>query len=279
MNQTILITGASSGIGLSTARKFESQGWNVVATMPDISVPHGLTESSTLAIVALDVRNATQCAEAVATTLERFGKLDALLSNAGYGQYGAFEAISPEQIQDQFDVNVFGAMNILRAVLPNFRSRARGLVLVTSSAGAKVGLPTSEIYISSKFALEGFFESMWYELRATGVEVKIIEPGGVDTQFHEVADRRTAGGGGIPIYDRIYRKVVEQRDRIIASGELTSSDDVASAIFNAATDNSAQLRYVIGEDAKGLVAAVRNNAEAEVLSMIAGQYGLSEIIG
>lgn len=277
MTKTILITGASSGIGRSAARKFESEGWNVVATMPDLSAPHGLSETASLILAPLDVRDEAQCAEAVATATARFGQIDALLSNAGYGQYGAFEAISPEQIQNQFAVNVFGAMNVLRAVLPDFRAQGHGLVLVTSSAGAKVGLPTSELYISSKFALEGFFESIWYELRAVGVVVKLIEPGGVDTGFHKVADSQTAGGGGIRAYEDIYRKIVANRDRIIASGELVSPEKVAGAIFEAAIDGTAQLRYVVGEDAETLVAAVHDKPEAEVLGMIARQYGLPEI--
>lgn len=277
MTKTILITGASSGIGRSAARKFESEGWNVVATMPDIAAPHGLIKSARLLVAPLDVRYETQCTQSVATAVAHFGHVDALLSNAGFGQYGAFEAISPQQIENQFAVNVFGAMNVLRAVLPGFRARGQGLVLVTSSAGARVGLPTSGLYISSKFALEGFFESIWYELGAVGVGVKLIEPGGVDTGFHEVADRQTAAGGGIQVYEDLYRKIVANRDRIIASGELASSEYVADAIFDAATDGTSRLRYVVGDDAQALVAAVHDKPEAEVLGMIAHQYGLSEI--
>ncbi len=168
-------------------------------------------------------------------------------------------------------------MHVLRAVLPGFRARGHGLVLVTSSAGARVGLPTSEIYISSKFALEGFFESIWSELRAVGVGVKLIEPGGVDTDFHEIADRRTAAGGGIEIYEDMYRKIVTVRDLIIDSGELASPKAVADAIFIAATDNTGRLRYVVGEDEAALVSAVYGKSEAEVLGMIANQYGLPEI--
>lgn len=277
MTMTILITGASSGIGRSAARKFESEGWNVVATMPNTAAPHGLNESERLLVAPLDVRDETQCAQAVATATARFGHIDALLSNAGFGQYGAFEAISPKQIEDQFAVNVFGAMNVLRAVLPGLRARGHGLVLVTSSAGARVGLPTSELYISSKFALEGFFESIWYELRAVGVGVKLIEPGGVDTDFHEVAERQTAAGGGIEVYKDLYRKIVASREEIIASGVNSSPEDVADAIFDAATDGTSRLRYVVGDDAEVLVAAVRDKPEAEVLRMIARQYGLDDI--
>lgn len=277
MTKTILITGASSGIGRAAAERFAREGWNVLATMPDPSKSHGLVGTDHLVTASLDVRDAGQCAQAVAIAMARFGQIDVLLSNAGFGQYGAFEAISPEQIQDQFDVNVFGAMNVLRAVLPGFRARRQGLVLVTSSAGAKVGLPTSALYISSKFALEGFFESIWYELRAFGVGVKLIEPGGVDTGFHEVADRLTATGGGIEAYEDLYGKIVANRDRIIASGELVSADDVAAAIFGAATDGTDRLRYLVGKDAEQLVAAVHDKPEAEVLGMIARQYGLPEL--
>ena len=277
MTQTILITGASSGIGRSAARKFHREGWNVVATMPDIAAPHGIDESARLLVAPLDVRDEAQCAHVVAAASTRFGRIDALLSNAGFGQYGAFEAVSPKQIEDQFAVNVFGAMNVLRVVLPGFRARGRGRGLVTSSAGATIGLPTSELYISSKFALEGFFESAWYELRAVGVGVKLIEPGGVDTDFHRVADRETAAGGGIEVYEDLYRKIVANRGKIIASGVQSSPEDVADAIFDAATDGTSRLRYVVGDDAEALIAAVRDRPEAEVLGMIARQYGLAEI--
>ena len=277
MTKTILITGASSGIGRSAARKFNNEGWNVLATMPDLSAPHGLTESASLILAQLDVRVEVQCGEVVSMVAERFGTLDALLSNAGFGQYGAFEAITPSQIQDQFAVNVFGAMNILRAVLPGFRAQRSGLVLVTSSAGGRIGLPTSGLYISSKFALEGFFESVWYELRAVGVAVKLIEPGGVDTGFHAAAERKTAGGGGIDAYERVYRTIARKRDEIIASGSNASPDHVAAAIFSAATDGGSRLRYVVGTDAEELVSAVHEKAEAEVLGMVARQYGLSEL--
>jgi short-subunit dehydrogenase len=165
---------------------------------------------------------------------------------------------------------------VLRAALPGFRART-GAGAFTSSAGARVGLPTSELYISSKFALEGFFESIWYELRAIGVAVKLIEPGGVATGFHAFADGNTAGGGGIGVYDQIYAKVVENRDRIIASGKLSSAEQVADAMFQAATDGTARLRYVAGEDAQVLVENVRAKPEAEVLGMIAREYGLSEL--
>lgn len=277
MTKTILITGASSGIGRASAQKFEREGWNVVATMPDTNVPHGLAESDRLLIAPLDVRDEAQCAQAVVAAKARFGQVDALLSNAGYGQYGVFEAISSHQIEEQFAVNVFGAMNVLRAVLPDFRARGQGLVLVTSSAGARIGLPASGLYISSKFALEGFFESAWYELRAIGVEVKLIEPGGVDTDFHKVADEHTAGDGGMEAYKELHRTIVANRNRLIASGDLSSSEHVADAIFGAATDGTSQLRYVVGDDAQGLIAAVRNMPEADVLGMIARKYGLSSI--
>ncbi|MET3528533.1 SDR family oxidoreductase [Phenylobacterium koreense] len=277
MPKTILITGASSGIGRAAAQRFAAGGWNVVATMPDVAAAHGLVPSERLMIHPMDVRDERQCADAVVAAVGQFGQIDALLSNAGYGQYGAFEAISQQQIHDQFAVNVFGAMNILRAVLPGFRARGAGTVLVTSSAGARVGLPTSELYISTKFALEGFFESIWYELRAVGVAVKLIEPGGVETDFHSTADRKTAGGGGIAAYETIYAKVVQHRDMIIASGTLAKAEQVADVLIRAATDGDTKLRYLVGEDAVALVAAVREKPEAEALGMIAREYGLPEL--
>ncbi len=273
--QTILITGASSGIGKASAETFAAKGWNVCATMPEIAADESLKQIPNVLVARLDVRDEASIADAVAECKARFGRIDTLLSNAGYGQYGVFEGISKEQIQAEFDVNVFGAMNVLRAVLPEFRASGGGQVLVTSSAGGIYGLPTMTLYITSKFAAEGFFESVAYELATQNIVVKLIEPGGVDTNFHSTAARLTTGDGGIAAYTDIYERVAATVAKIIDSHSNLSTGEVADAIYKAATDGTNRLRYVVGKDAESTIAARREMPEQEFRDLIKSEFGLA----
>lgn len=279
MAKTILITGASSGIGRAAAVLFLERGWNVVATMPEPASGEALAGHDNLLVAMLDVRDEASIAKALAAGRDRFGSIDAVLSNAGYGQYGVFEGISPAQVKMQFDVNVFGAMNVLRAVLPEFRSNGGGLVLVTSSSGGIYGLPTMSLYITTKFAIEGFFESVSYELASQGVAVKLIEPGGVETNFHETAAGLSTGDGGIPSYREFNARVTAVVDRIIARHELVRAEEVAEVLFEAANDGKDQLRYVVGPDAAKIIDARRTMPEIDFRRLIASEFGVTPMPG
>lgn len=273
--QTILITGASSGIGKAAAKTFADKGWNVIATMRAVAPGESLKQIPNVLVAHLDVRDEESIVSAIAQGKERFGRIDAILSNAGYGQYGIFEEVPKAKIQEQFDVNVFGAMNMLRAILPEFRANGGGKVLVTSSSGGIYGLPTMTLYITTKFALEGFFESVSYELAAQNIIVKLIEPGGVDTDFHSVASRLTAKTGGITSYQRFYDQVTAAVDEKINSHSLLSADEVASVIYKAATDETNRLRYIVGKDAEAIIAIRREKPEQEFMELIRSEFGLS----
>ena len=274
MSQTILITGASSGIGRAAATTFARKGWNVVATMPEIATSEALMDEPNTCVERVDVRDEESIAAAIARGKKRFGRIDAILSNAGFGQYGIFEAVPKARIQEQFDVNVFGAMNVLRAILPEFRANGGGQVLVTSSSGGIYGLPTMTLYITTKFALEGFFESVAYELRSLNIPVKLIEPGGVDTHFHKTAAARTVGAGALDAYAAFYDSVDKAVQAIIAKHALTSAEDVAQVIYLAATDGTDRLRYVVGSDAAAIIEARRTKSEPEFRQMIESEFGL-----
>jgi NAD(P)-dependent dehydrogenase (short-subunit alcohol dehydrogenase family) len=207
MSRTILITGASSGIGRAAVRCFAENGWDVAARMPNPSTAGELGRTPNVLVTRLDVRDEASIAASIAEAKSRFGRIDAVLSNAGFGQYGVFEAISSDQVRHQFDVNVFGAMNLLRAILPEFRANGAGHAIVTSSAGGLYGLPIMSLYIATKFALEGFFESVSYELAAQNIKVKLIEPGGVATGFHDTAARKSSAAGGLAAYQAFYDRV------------------------------------------------------------------------
>ena len=171
MANTILITGASSGIGKSTAKYFQEKGWNVVATMRNPQADTELTELENVLVTRLDVQDSDSIARAVRLSIETFGKIDVLLNNAGYGAFGVLEATPMEKIRRQFDVNVFGLVETTKAVIPHFRAKRSGTIINVSSIGGKVTFPLGSLYHATKFAVEGLSEAMSYEMAPIGVRM------------------------------------------------------------------------------------------------------------
>ena len=245
--KTIFITGASSGIGKATAEYFEKKGWNVAATMRNTS--DALTESETLKKFELDVQSKDSIAKAVADSITAFGKIDVVLNNAGYGTAGVLESATDEQIRRQFDVNFFGLVDVIRAFLPHFRENKEGLFLNVSSIGGLITLPMFSAYHATKWAVEGLTESLQYELNPLGIELKLIEPGGVKTDF---------AGRSLDMFqnetDKHYQSTITRMMKNFEGTERFESystpEQMAEGIFGAATDGKKQLRYVLGNDAK-----------------------------
>src|SRR5258708_9310030 len=159
MSNTVLVTGVSSGIGKATAHLFASKGWNVVATLREPEQASELGQIDNVLVARLDVQDAQSIQQAVEAGIARFGSIDVLVNNAGFGQYGLLEALSREDIQRQFDVNVFGVMDVTRALLPHFRKNGHGAVVNISSGAGIFTLPLISLYCATKFALEGFSEA------------------------------------------------------------------------------------------------------------------------
>src|SRR5262249_17739458 len=151
MPQTILITGASSGIGKATAKYFQQQGWNVIATMRHPERDGELTDLDRVLTTRLDVLDSSSITSAVAAGIECFGRIDVLLNNAGYGAYGMLEAVPLEKIRRQFEVNVIGLLETTKALLPHFRANRDGLIINVSSIGGRVTFPLGTLYHGSKF--------------------------------------------------------------------------------------------------------------------------------
>lgn len=177
MTQTILVTGASSGIGRATARHFQAQGWNVVATMRAPDRETELTGLERVLVTRLDVEDAASIDAAVAAGLARFGRIDALLNNAGHGAYGPLEATPLEKIRRQYDVNVLGLLATTKALLPHFRAHRSGTIVNVSSIGGRMTFPPGTLYHGSKFAVERLSEALHFELAPLGVRVRIVGPG------------------------------------------------------------------------------------------------------
>ncbi|KAJ7051227.1 short-chain dehydrogenase reductase SDR [Mycena amicta] len=259
--KTIFITGSSSGIGLACAKLFHSLGWNVVATLRAPSSAHELfnvDDQQRMLVLRLDVQDLASIQSAVDEAISKFGKVDVLVNNAGYGLGGLFEAIPREQVQEQFDVNVFGVMDVTRALLPHLRANTNGAVVVNVSSGSGFwAMPMTSMYNASKFALEGFTEALSYELASQNILVKSVIPhGGVtSTAFNS---RFAAAAANDPTLLASYGPFMKKTGEIfgkMVGGASISSTDVAETIRAAATDGKDQLRYFIGNDARGFVKA------------------------
>ncbi len=261
MNKTIFITGASSGIGQATAKYFAAQGWNVVATMRNPDHQIELKNSENILVLKLDVEQPETFNEVIESAIAKFGQIDVLLNNAGYGQHGLFEATSADQIQRQFSVNLFGTMEITRALLPHFRQQKNGNIITITSGVGRVTVPLVSIYAASKFALEGFCESLSFELASQNIKVKIIEPGNIATNFEQTTKSNFATDEKLIDYSDYLKKMDEVFAAIYSSGG-SSADDVAAEIFKAATDETNTLRYVIGSDLQPLI-DIRNGGSDE----------------
>jgi NAD(P)-dependent dehydrogenase (short-subunit alcohol dehydrogenase family) len=268
MKQTVFITGASSGFGKETVKLFHQKGWNVVATMrtPDGSFADldGVLEAR------LDVTDRASIASAVAAAVQRFGGIDVLVNNAGYGTLGALEAASDAVIRQQFEVNLFGLIEVTRAVLPGMRAHRSGVIVNVSSVGGRVTFPFCTLYHATKFAVEGLTESLQYELNPFGIRLKIVEPGGYRTNF---AGRSMGfyGVGDVVEYKAPFEKFLAAVEHWPMSENI---GEVADVIFEAATDGSEQLRYPVGHEAGPLLETRRQLDDVEFKKMMAAQTGI-----
>ena len=251
MSKTILITGASSGIGRATVAYFGERDWNVVATMRKPDDGSDLAAENVL-VTRLDVLDDASIQAAVNAANERFGGVDALLNNAGYGAYGALEATPMEVIRRQFDVNLFGLIATTQAVLPGMRSRKSGVIVNISSVGGRMCYPFGTLYHGSKWAVEGLSEALHFELAALGIRVKIVEPGGVDTDFSGRSFVFT-NDESMAEYQPM-AQAVEQSVANTDSSTFQKPAGVAEVVWQAVNDETARLRYISGDGAKELLA-------------------------
>lgn len=247
MKKTVLVTGASSGIGRQTARLFQQNGWNVIASMRSPENEFELNSLENVWVSRLDVTDQSSIKQTVSEGLAHFDSIDALVNSAGYGLFGAFESIDRPHFQHQFDVNVFGLMEMVRAVLPVFRSQKSGAIINISSYGGQVALPFATAYAASKFAVEGFTESLSHELYPLGIAVKIVEPGSIATNFRNSMQFVPSQ---IDDYAPIVSSFFSRSAAPTAHLQKATDEQVAQTIYLAATDRKQQLRYVIGEDAQ-----------------------------
>ncbi len=252
MTQTILITGASSGIGKATAKLFHEKGWNVVATMRTPEKEEELKTLDNVLVTRLDVTDGESIGTAVKETIDRFGKIDVLLNNAGYGAYGPLEAFPMERIVRQFNTNVIGLLETTKAVLPHFRGNKSGTIVNISSIGGKITFPLGTLYHGTKFAVEGLSEALHYELEPLGIRVKIVEPGAIATDFSGRSFDFT-NDESITEYQGVVQTMLASMPEMMKTASPASL--CAEVIWTAVTDGTTTLRYTAGDDAKEVMAS------------------------
>ncbi|MVM36711.1 SDR family NAD(P)-dependent oxidoreductase [Spirosoma sp. HMF3257] len=252
--KTVFITGSSSGIGKATALYFAQQGWNVAATMRTPAKETELSKLPNVKLFRLDVLDMDSIRQALTDARTAFGGIDVLVNNAGYGAVGVFEAASSEQVQRQFDTNVFGVMNVIREILPYFREKRDGAIINVTSMGGLITFPIYSIYHGTKWAVEGFTEALSFELRPFNIRVKNIEPGAIKTDFYD-RSQDLLQKDGLTAYDDYVRVTLANSQK--AGADAPGPEVVAEKIFVAASDRSFRLRYPVGGQSPILLALRR----------------------
>ncbi len=271
MAGTVLITGTSSGLGRAAAELFQREGWNVVATMRDPAAERELTALDRVLVTRLDVEDAGSIAPAVDAGIARFGAIDVLVNNAGFGAFGPLEATPVATIRRQFEVNVIGLLLTTQAVLPHFRARRAGTVVNVTSTSGRMTLPFGSLYHGSKYAVEGITEALQYELTPLGIRVKLVEPGAIRTDFAgrsmafhnapEIAEYQPLLGSAMNTYGGLM-------------GASSEPARIAERVLAAATDAGHTLRFPAGDDAFRAIAAREAATDAQYFARVMEQFGL-----
>lgn len=248
--ETVLITGCSSGIGRATAHRFRDEGWTVYATAREPNDIDDLADAG-CATDRLDVTDDEHVEAIVDRIVTESGHLDCVVNNAGYGQFGPIEDIPVREAKRQFNVNVHGVHRIIRAALPHMREQGHGTIINLSSNLGRVAVPSAGMYCGSKFALEAMSDALRPEVTDFGVDVVVIEPGSVATQFHDRALQEAETDiNRTDAYDPIYR-LFEDGRILLRDGPFTIEPPVvADTIVHAASCTNPAPRYPVGVTAK-----------------------------
>jgi NAD(P)-dependent dehydrogenase (short-subunit alcohol dehydrogenase family) len=251
-DETVLITGCSSGIGRATAAAFMEEGWTVYATARDTDDVTALKERGA-EIAELDVTDEPQCREVVERVVEEQGGIDCLVNNAGYAQMGAIEDVPTRRVHDQFDVNVYGPHRLVRAVLPHMREAEDGTIVNVSSVVGFLTMPGGGVYAASKHAMESLSDALRAEVASFGVDVVVVQPGPVDTRFDQRVDSELDDLPRTEAYGDLY-ELYDDYSTISGVGG-SQPEEVAAKILNAASATDPEPRYAVGPVAKASGAA------------------------
>ena len=265
MEKVAVITGTSSGIGFETALALAREGYYTYATMRDVTKSDKIKEiakkeSLKIDVLELDVDNEDSAKTAVRQILDQKQRIDVLVNNAGWGLWGCVEDVSVDEFRAQFETNFFSIIRLIQEVTPTMRKQGSGTIVNVSSVAGRIGFPASPAYISSKFALEGLSESLRLEMAPFGVNVVIIEPGVIKTNFlnpMKMAKRSES--------DTVYRDItVKVTSGVKMMAEMgTHPKEVADTIVKAIKNENPLPRYIVGNDASMFLEARKNKTDIE----------------
>lgn len=271
MKKTVLITGASSGFGKLTAKIFIEKGWNVIATMRTPEKETDLVNSDEMLVTRLDVTDTRSVKEAVAAGIEKFGRIDVLVNNAGYGGHAMFEQFTDETIRAMYDTNVFGVMNVSREVLPIMRKQNGGTIINVTSLVGYIGIPVTSIYTSTKFAVEGLTQAMALEYKPLNINVKAIAPGAFQTNFTAATVNDDIERGDAEVVDTAkkftahFHMVLEETHK--QRGFQNDPQEVADLIYKCSTEEMPVHNH-IGDDAEMLIGMKNSLSGQEFLGKL-----------
>ena len=271
MRQVALITGCSSGIGYETALMLARKGYHTFATMRNTNKSEPLEkiiekEKLPLNILELDVNDDASIQNTIHHIKSEAKRIDVLINNAGYGLVGFFEDLTLDEIKKQFETNFFGVLNITKRIVPIMRVQNSGTIINISSGAGQVGFPGISAYVSTKFAIEGFSESLMYELFPFGIKVIIIEPGVIKTNFFRnciVSERaKKMNSPYFQSLDKIQKNIELMQEH------ATSPIDVAKVILQVLSNKEPKQRYIVGNDVAMVLEAKRNLSDMEFKKMM-----------
>ena len=265
MEKVAVVTGSSSGIGFETSLALAREGYFTFATMRDVKKAGTIKkiveeENLPLKVIELDVDNEDSVENAIKSIIDEKQRIDVLVNNAGWGLWGTAEDVSLEEFREQFETNFFSVVRLIQKVAPTMRKQGSGDIVNISSIAGRIGFPVSTAYISSKFALEGFSESLRFELGEFGINVIIIEPGVIKTNFFD--SMRTAKKADVgETYRDITLKVITGVKMMAEMG--THPKEVANVIINSIKEEKPLPRYVVGNDAAMFLEAKKMKTDIE----------------
>lgn len=271
MHEVALITGCSSGIGYETALMLARNGFHTFATMRNTKKSDSLEEiikkeRLDLNIRQLDVNDDTSIENTINCIKREANRIDVLINNAGYGLVGFFEDLTLDEIRNQFETNFFGVLNITKKIIPIMRLQKSGTIINVSSGAGQVGFPGISAYVSTKFAIEGFSESLMYELFPYGIKVVIVEPGVMKTNFFRNCIVSEHSMKKSSPYSRSLDKF--QKNVELMQEHATSPIDVAKVIIQVLGNNEPKQRYIVGNDVAMILEAKKNLSDIEFKKMM-----------
>ncbi|AZK63247.1 oxidoreductase [Pectobacterium versatile] len=251
-SKVILVTGASSGIGEATALRLKASGHTIYAAARRIERMQKLAEAD-IRVLPLDVTDSVSVQTVVDTIIAECGRIDVVVNNAGYGSYGAVEEVSPEEGRAQFDVNVFGAVRLTQLVLPHMRAQRSGTVINITSMGGKIYTPLGAWYHGTKFALEAISDCLRLEVEPFGIDVVVIEPGGIKTEWADIAAAKLLDVSGLGAYVKQAEAMADSMVGESSRKRQSSPQVIADTIAQAVSAHRPKTRYAVGFGAKPMI--------------------------